>query len=383
MRDLMEEDKEKDNMNLPAEEQEIDLLELARNLWDNWRLLLKWLIGGAIVGLIIALSIPKEYTTTIKLVSENSGGATGASGGLGMLASMAGISPTSVSGGKDAVSPLLYPDIVKSAPFVLNLFDVKVTDIDDNQSMTVKEYVSNDISYPWWSILKSLPGKAINGVMSIFSSTSNDNTGEEHNLDPFDLTPQETGILNIIASRISANYDNKTAVISISVTMQDPKVSAMLADTVANRLKEYVINYRTNKARSDLEFAEKLNNEAKADYFNAQKKFATYNDRNHGIVLNSAKTEGERLRNEMQLAYNLYNSTSQQLQVAKAKVQEITPVFTVLEPATVPRKPVKPSKMIIIFGCAFVAFVIAAAWVLFGKSLVRQFKEKGKNQPTE
>lgn len=352
------------------DEQEIDLLELAKKLWDSRRMIIKWGIIGALAGIIIAFSIPKEYTTEIRLAPESSGQGSSA-GNLGALAAMAGIS-VGGGGGKDAVSPQLYPDIVSSLPFSVELFDVEVTDIKGDKHETVREYIKNDISSPWWSVITSLPGRIIGGIMSLFKDSPAPTEKAEPDL--FRLTPEESGIAGALAQRVNVDVNGKTAIISISVTMQDPMVSAMLADTVAERLKKYVVNYRTNKARADLEYAQKLNDEARDEYYAAQQRYANYTDKNKGIILQSMRTEEERLQNEMALAFNLYNTTAQQLQIAKAKVQEITPVYTIVQPATVPLAPSKPSKMLILVGCVFLAVVAASAWVLFGRDIVRAFK---------
>lgn len=362
------------------EEQEIDLLELAKKLWDSRRLIIKWGIIGAVAGIIIAFSIPKEYTTEIHLAPESTGQG-GSSGNLGALAAMAGISMGG-GGGKDAVNPQLYPDIVSSLPFSVELFDVEVTDIKGEKNETVREYIKNDISTPWWSFITSLPGRIIGGVMSLFKDSPDITENAEPDL--FRLTPEENGIAGALAQRVSVEVNSKTGIISIGVTMQDPMVSAMLADTVAERLKEYVIDYRTNKARADLEYAQKLNDEAREDYYAAQQRYANYVDKNKGIILQSIRTEEVRLQNEMSLAFNLYNTTAQQLQIAKAKVQEITPVYTIVQPATVPLAPSKPSKMLILVGCVFLAVVAASAWVLFGRDIVRAFKTMvASDKPTD
>ena len=217
--------------------------------------------------------------------------------------------------------------------------------------------------------------------MSLFKDAPATDDNAEPNL--FRLTPEENGIAAALAQRVSVDVNGKTSTISISVTMQDPMVSAMLADTVAERLKEYVVNYRTNKARADLEFAQKLNDEAKNEYYAAQQRYANYSDKNKGVILQSIRTEEIRLQNEMSLAFNLYNSTAQQLQVAKAKVQEITPVYTIVQPATVPLTPSKPSKMLILVGCVFLAIVAASAWVLFGRDIVRSFKTAIKTENSD
>lgn len=364
----------------PDDEQEIDLLELARKLWAEKRTIIKWAIIAAVAGIVIAFSIPKEYTTTIKLAPEAREGG-GAASNLGALAAMAGIN-ANMGGGKDAVSPTLYPDIVSSIPFAVELFDVPVTKSKGEQQTTVREYLTDDISAPWWSYITSLPSKAIGGVMSVFRSSESED-GESKEINTFKLTPDENGIVGALASRVSVDVDGKTSIISISVTMQDPLVSALLADTVAERLKEYVVDYRTNKARSDLEYTQKLTDEARDDYYTAQQNYASYMDQNHGVIRHSIRNEEERLQNEMQLAFNLYNTTAQQLQMAKAKVQEITPVYTVVQPATVPLAPSKPSKMLIIVGCIFLAVVAACAWILFGKDLVKAFKKEGTDSESQ
>lgn len=143
------------------------------------------------------------------------------------------------------------------------------------------------------------------------------------------------------------------------------------------------MQYRTNKARSDLEYTQKLTDEARDDYYTAQQNYASYMDQNHGVIRHSIRNEEERLQNEMQLAFNLYNNTAQQLQMAKAKVQEITPVYTVVQPATVPLTSSKPSKMLIIVGCIFLAVVAACAWILFGKDLVAAFKKENTDSESQ
>lgn len=357
--------------NFDDEEQEIDLLELAGKIWDARKTILKWGLIGAVAGLVIAFSIPKEYTTTIKLAPEVSEG--GKSGGMSGLAAMAGIS-LGGSQGTDAVYPQLYPDVVGSVPFAVSLFDVPVNvSKDDDRTVTVREFLEEDTSSPWWSAILALPGKAIGAVLSIFRDEEEESG--EGGVDTFQLTKEEESIVESLKARVTADVDTKTSVITLSATMQDPKVSAMLADTVAERLKEYVVNYRTEKARQDLAYAQKLNDEAKAEYYKVQKQLADYIDRNQGIVLRSGQTERTRLENEVSLAYSLYNQTATQLQAAKAKVQQTTPVYTVVQPATVPLRASKPSKMLILVGCVFLAVVAASAWILFLKDFRLPKKE--------
>lgn len=360
------------------EESEIDLLELFGKLWKAKRTLIWAGVAGMVIGLVVAFSIPKEYTVDMKLAPEMSGGTKAGGGGLSALASMAGINLNSGSG-TDAVNPMLYPEIVGSVPFMTGLFDVPVTTTDD-EHMTLRSYLEYKTSAPWWGAVMALPGKAIGAVKGLFVEPAD--TTKQYKVDPFRLSYDQTKLVERLKNAITADVDNKTAVISVSVTMQDPLVAALLADTVVHRLQEYVTEYRTEKARNDLAYAEKLNVEAKNDYHKAQQRYAAYVDRNHGLVSKSSLTEEERLQNEMNLAFSLYNSTAQQYQMARAKVQEITPVYTVLKPATVPIQASKPSKVVILIGFIFLAVVIAGAWVLFGQDFIGSIK-KATSQETQ
>lgn len=355
-------------------EKEIDLLELVYKLWDKRKLLLIWCMWGVLAGLIIAFSIPREYTTTVKLAPESRSSRPGLTGGLGALASMAGISASSNTG-SDAVYPSLYPDIVGSVPFATSLFDVPVTD-KEGHTYTVKEYLLEETKSPWWKIVMGVPGKVIGFIRSGAKKTEED---ENHVTDNFNLTPQESSLVNALRNRVTASIDQKTSVITIETKMQDPMVSAVLVDTVVARLREYVTNYRTNKARQDLEYAHKLNEEARQEYFAAQQRLADYIDRNQNLATRSAQVTQERLENESSLAFNLYNETSLQLQNAKSKVQETTPVYTEITPATVPMVPTSPRKGLIIGGCTFLAFIACSAWILFGTPLAKEYKSKMKD----
>jgi hypothetical protein len=373
---------EDNNINYHADdEQEIDLLELAQKLWASRKLIFKWAGIGVIVGLVVAFSIPREYTTTVKLAPELNGDSKSNSG-MSSLAALAGINLQS-GGGMDAVYPNLYPDVVSSVPFSIELFNVKVADKEGN-TFTVKDYLTEETKAPWWGAVMSLPGKVIGGIMSIFRDKEEDEA-HEGAPNPFKLTSEENSVVQALGQCIVVDVDTKTSVITLSATMQDPVVSAMLVDTVATRLRQYVTNYRTEKARQDLKYAEKINKEARDDYYKAQQRFADYSDRNQGVVLRSAQIERDRLQNEASLAFNLYNQTSQQLQMAQAKVQQTTPVFTVVQPATVPLKPSKPSKAMVLVGFVFLAVVGSSAWILFGRDAIAKFQaiKHGKQDETE
>lgn len=353
------------------EEQEIDLLELAGKVWAERRLVLKWCGVAVVVALVVGFSIPKEYTTTVMLAPEVEGGSRSL-GGLSALAGMAGIN-VNAGESSDALYPELYPDIVSSVGFTTELFPVFVEDEEGELKTTLYNYLKEEQRSPWWSAILSFPFKCIGWIASLFRDEEEENVGQ--GIDPFRLTEDETDVVKMLNERISVSVDKKTSVITLSVTMQDPLISATMTDTVMQKLQNYITEYRTNKARHDLDFTQKLYDEAQKKYYVAQQAYADYVDMNQNISLRSVQTRQERLQNEMNLAYNLYNQTAQQLQLAKAKVQENTPVYTIVQAATVPLKASKPSKLMLLVGFVFLAGVMSVGWVLFGKGLWSSLKQ--------
>ena len=360
-----------------AEEEydEIDIMELLRKLLKEWKLVLKWCGIAAVAGLVIGFSIPKEYTVSSKLAPETV--SKSAAGSLGSLASLAGINLATMST-SDAVYPDLYPDIVSSTPFVVELFPVQVEFESKNEQMTTDyyTYLKDYTRTPWWNKVIAAPFKALGWFIGLFRESEEEEEEGFASLNPAELSKEQDEVAKDIRKDISLSVDKKTSVISLSVTAQDPHVAARITEEVIARLKTYVTNYRTEKSRTDLAYYENLYTEAKNSYFTAQQRYANYVDRNQGVVLQRVKTEQERLQNEMNLAYQLYNSCAQQLQAARAKVQMETPVFTVINPPQVPLRRSAPSKATILVAFVFLAFVFESVWVLWGRDLVAGLKKK-------
>ena len=343
------------------EELEIDLMEYVRKLWAARKVLLKAAGIGAVVGVIIALSIPKQYTVEVTLSPESgkSGG-----GSLSGMAAMLGIGGMNLGSEADALNVSLFPDIVASTPFILELFNAHVTTLDGEVDTTFVAYLDEQKA-PWWGAVMGLPGAAIGGVKSLFSEKED-----------------QAKKVEAMRKAITADVDKKTGITTVTVTLQDPMVTAAITDTVVVKLQEYITAYRVSKAQQDCAYLEQLYKERQQEYYAAQQNYANYMDANKGVVLQSALTERERLQNDMNLAYQVYSQVATQLQVARAKVQEAKPVFAVVEPASVPLLPSGTSKKVILVGFIFLAVAGASAWILFGREFFENLKE-GLNAPQE
>lgn len=350
------------------DELEIDWMEILRKIIAIRKTLYKATGVGVVLGIIIALSIPKQYTVTVTLSPEMNGDSK--SGGLASLASSFLGGGTS-SSSSDALNVTLAPDIVASTPFILELFNTRVQTLDGKLDTTLVTYLDEQKT-PWWGYIKAAPGLAIGAIKSLFTEEA-DTTAT---LNPFQLTEKEYQKVEGLRKAISAEVDKKTAMTTITVTLQDPKVTAIVADSVVGKLQQYIIDYRIKKAKEDCAYLEELYKERQQEYYEAQSRYAHYFDTNRNIAFQSIRAEQERLQNDMNLAYQVYSQVAQQLQVARAKIQEEKPVFAVVEPASIPLQPSGTSRKVILVGIVILTVCITGIWKLLCNSYLSYIKRK-------
>lgn len=351
------------------DEQEIDWMDILRRIYAIRKTLYKAASVGVVLGIIIALSIPKQYTVTVTL-SPEMGGDKASSGLASLASSFLGGGATSSS--SDALNATLAPDIVASTPFILELFNTHVQTLDGELDTTLVAYLDEQ-KQPWWGYIKAAPGMAIGAIKSLFTE-KNDNISTEIN--PFQLKEKEAAKVERLRKAIIAEVDKKTAMTTITVILQDPKVTAIVADSVVVKLQQYIVDYRIKKAKEDCSYLEELYKERQQEYYNAQSKYAHYFDSNRNIALQSVRAEQERLQNDMNLAYQVYSQVAQQLQVARAKIQEEKPVFAVVEPASIPLQSSGTSRKIIIVGVIFFTVCGTGAWKLISNSYWLKIKKR-------
>lgn len=352
------------------DEPQIDWMSILRQLLAIRKKLYIAAAVGVVLGILIALSTPKQYTVSVTLSPEMGSGKS-SSGLASMAASFLGGSVGNDS--PDALNATLAPDIVISTPFLLELFEARVVSQNKQIDTTFTAYLDKQKS-SWISYVLKVPGMAIGGIKSLFSNKEQEETGTVQE-GTIELNEKDAAKLGSLRKAIVTEVDKKTSITTLSVTLQDPKVTATIADSVVSKLQQYITAYRTSKAKEDCQYLEKLFKERQQEYYDAQQRYARYVDANSNVVFQSTMAERERLQNDMNLAYQVYSQVAQQLQVARAKVQEEKPVFAVVEPAVVPLNPSGTSRKVILLGVVFLAVAFTGAWELLGKKYWQQFKE--------
>ena len=355
----------------PNEETEIDLMDILRKVIRIRKKIYKAIGIGLLIGIVVAISIPKQYTVTVTLSPEMGSAKEGGLSGLAASFLGSGVTMGDVS---DALNASLSADIVSSTPFLLELSAMKIP-VTRNEVMTLDTYLDEESS-PLWSYVIGLPGMVIGGVKSLFIENEDGvMSSDKASLGTIELSKKELRKIGTLKKMITASVDKKTSMTSVTVTCQNPKVAAVVADSVVNKLQEYIIGYRTSKAKEDCLYLEKLFKERQLEYYAAQQKYADYLDSHDNIILQSVRAEQERLQNDMSLAYQVYSQVASQLQIARAKVQEEKPVFAIVEPAVVPLEPSGTSKKIYVLASIFLLVCVVIFWNLFGNDFLNKLKE--------
>lgn len=338
------------------------LKELFFLMWNERKLFVKTCGCAVVAALVIAFSIPKKYSSDVTLAPEIAG--EGDMGGLSSLASMAGINLGAL-GNNDAIGPDLYPMVIHSKDYLIRLFDVPVS-IEKGDSVlntTYFDYLLKHQKIAWWGY----PMKGLGMLMKAISSKGKADTEKEPagKRNFMFLSEEERNVISRMQSNITCSVDKKTGIITLSAIAQDPVVAAVIVDSARMALNQFIIEYRTNKAWQDYHYMYKLYEQAKADYNKAQAVYADFADSNLNLTSMRAQAKHDDLQNEVQLAYGVYNQMANQLQLVRAKIQENTPVYTVIDSATVPERAASPKKLLLLMAFGFLSFVGTAGWIIF------------------
>lgn len=358
--------------NKQQEISEIDLVTLFHKLIRKRKSLYKAIGAGIIAGAIIGFSLPKTYQVDVSLSPESRVSATS---GLSGIASMFGLGNASAGFGEDALTFNMFPEIVKTNPFVLEMLQIPIQ-TQKGDCVILYDYLDTE-KKPWWSHIMGAPGILIGGIKSFFKEEQKDSIKA---IDSFRLTPEQSGRIGMLKKVLEVETDKKSNMTKVTVSLQDPLAAAIVADSAVHKLQEYITDYRTRKAKQDYDFQLSLCEQYKKKYFEAQQEYAKFADANRNVILQTVTSEKERLQKNLTLAEQIYSQSMVQLQVLRGKVQEAQPVFAVVEPATVPLVPASPKKMLIIIAFAFLAFVFESAWILFGKDIYHDFKNELKKK---
>lgn len=366
------------NINQTSSKDSLELKELFNMIRLNRKILYKSAIIAFFIGVFFVIFTPRLYKTQVSLLAE-SGSKSSASGLLSSLGGFSGLDMGGLMGldmggsGSVALTPDLYPEVVKSTTFLVDLLQEEVYLPKKEITIALSEYLK-DYSKP------SIAGWG-GYLMGLFKSKEGENPIQTKvEGEPFKLSQAHMDLINSLADIIEISIiksgggltGGESKIIKVGVELQDPYVSALVAEKVVASLKQYIINYHTIKAKKDLAFIEARYNEAQIKYYKTQQDLADYDDSNINIILASAHTNRNKLATENTLASNLYKGLAQKLEQSRILVQDKTPVFTVIEPAKIPLRKSKPKTVFTIISLTLIGLFVGTC-IILGKEYVLPF----------
>lgn len=368
------------NTNLPTtqpattspQDDEIDLLELAKTIWKGRTFILKAVLLAGVLGIVIALLSPTEYTSSTTMVPQTSQSGSKL-GGLSSLAAMAGFN-LDMASSSEALSPMVYPQIVNSGPFQMELMNTPFNFSEVDHPVSLYQYYT-EIKKPG---LLSLIAKYTIGIPVLILKGIKGSDEKKVNPvgnGPIAFSDKQEDVRKMMKDRISLTVDAKQGYLTLQTSFQEALLSAEVADKARELLQKYITQFKIEKAASKLAFIEGRYQEKKKDFEKAQERLAWYRDQNRNMSSAVARTEEERLQSEFNITMTVYNELAKQLEQAKIQVKEETPVFSVLEPAVIPFEKTKPKKAMIVVIWLFLG-AIAGVGIVFGKEYLLGIKQK-------
>ncbi len=353
-------------------EDEIDLMELVQKVWAGRKTIFKFLIIFGIIGLFVAIFSETEYTASTTVIPQTSGG--NKMGNLGGLAAIAGIN-LGGGGSSNGISPKLYPKITESVPFKRAILNAPISINGVSEKVTFKEYYQKYYSPSLLSSVKKytigLPSVILGAIKG--SGDSKKVVVEKDEI--YRISGLEGGLFGKITNQLSVNVNDEEGFVEISFSMPEALASAQMVKYVQGLLQEAITKFKIEKLKSDYQFIEQSYNDAKENFLKKQSILASFRDRNKGLILSRSQSRLERLQADYNLSYSLYSELAKQLESQKIKLKENTPIFTVLEPVSVPTGKSKPKRAMILVIWLFLGGVIGVG-IVFGREWLKSFKDK-------
>lgn len=358
---------------------EIDFSEIIANLWRNRKFI--GIVTGIFlcIGIFIAFASPTRYTAECVIFPQSS--KQGAGGALGGVASIMGINLGAAGLEAGGLPPSVYPQILSSWPFIRDVMNMPVR-VENSRGKTISLYeYYTDEKYKEKNFLTSIAKYTIGlpGVLlSTFHSSQNDTTlyknQETDTSNSIRITQEEQNVYNIISNSIKFSYDKKEGTIILAYTFPEAQVAAQITNHLHETLERYVINYKIQKAKENLDFVEKSYAEARKDFLQKQANLAFYQDANRGLITATGRSIENRLRSEYDIAFTVYSELAKQREQASFTLKEEKPILTIIKPVVVPLEKSEPRRGLILISSLILGLLSSMAW-LFLKSYILNLKK--------
>ena len=347
--------------NLPQvfEDDSIDLIALLKQIYQGRKLIILSAVAAAVLGVVVALATPNTYTSGATFIPQT-GGDSKPSSSLSGLASLAGINLGGMGGGSD-IPPTLYPQIISSVPYKLDLLDESIE--VEGQTVVLSDYLGDDSSSSVLGTVKKytigLPGTILSALRG---STPETVTATEGEL--YQISEDDRKLFEALNTKLVLSLNEKEGFVTLEFSDENKYIAAQVAEQAKELLQERIIEFKNQSARELLDFTTKQYQENKASYETLQDSIAIFKDQNLNISSSLYQNRLDRLERELNIASSVVEQLASQVEQAKLQVNKDTPVFTIIEPVTVPFERSAPKRSLIVVFWTFLGVVLATGYIL-------------------
>ena len=349
------------DQNRISQEDSIDVIALLTTLWQSRKFIVKTILVFLILGVLISLLSPVKYSASTVFVPQL-GSEVKAPSGLSSLASLAGINLSSGNQGGD-ISPLLYPNLSSNIPFKLALLSAPITE-DTSDTLDVQFYLLSQKS--GINILSTIKKYTIGLPGLLFSSDTNTSSSQSSLIS---LTEEEEELVEMLSEKYTVSVNEKEGYVAVSALDKNPVIAAELVRIITANLQDEIIQKRLEKVRNNLDFTQNQYNQKKLEFEKIQDRLARFKDRNQNISSSLFLNELERIQAEYSIALNVVTELATQVESAKLRVNKDTPIFSVIDPVTVPTQKEYPKRKNIVVLFLFFGFASASTYILVKQPL--------------
>ena len=362
------------------EEEGIDIIAMIRSLWDGRKTIFICLGIFIALGLVAALTMKRSYTIRTVMVPQLN---SRQNSSLGSLAALAGIDMGMQTSATD-LSPLVYPEIVNSVPYRLELMHTPLHYKKCKEPISMFNYILGGYDKPSvFAYVKrytiGLPGLLISKLSKKPEEIvlpAGSGTGDEDAERPIVITVNEQKMLDAFNRVVSLDVNKKEGYLTLTVNGTEPIQTAELALKAQQLLQDEITRFRVEKSASELKYIEARYNEIKKENDYYQEQLAAITDRSQSLSTSRDRIERDRIQAKYTLANSIYNEMAKQMEQAKMQVKKDTPTFAIIQPVTIPMKPSNSrAKTLIVW--TFFGFIVGCGIVL-GKGYMPKLKEKLK-----
>lgn len=325
-----------------------------------------------ILGVVVAQISEDEYTSKSLFIPKGTTPTSAGSGRLRNLASIAGFNLGSVAE-ETNLHPQLYGKITATIDFRLKLANTLVTIPGRTEKVTYIAYYRDYYKPSTLGFIKKYTIGLPKLLLRLIRGQSEEKK-EAKRPREFDLLSAEERI-NIarLKTQIAVSYNELGGYVELSANMPDPLIAAQMAKSAESILQNMIIDHRLKNVREELKFTRELLQEKREKYEESLEILTLFQDSNQSINTASGLSRLQKIQGDFDLAYNVYSQIASQYEQVKLQMAKDTPVFSIIEPVSLPARPSAPRKSLIILVFIFLG-MLTGLTLIFGRLLIEKLK---------